>query len=544
MPPASGTLIKCDLPPRNGKRRSIALEIEKSSRVYRLRAKDYSRDKPVVAKSLGIKCPDDVYTEEEALAHLKDHPEAWLFFQGIKEQMEEGIWPKELRQTVTSTGRSAVSRAFPHGSLGDGLRWYLKAQGIGAERQKLDWGSTAREILTLEMQRHEAFAHLDTSDLQYTHVQEMFKQWQLMGKSIHTFRNGLVLLSAGLNQACDRPELTGCRRGPDYGIVQTEKMNLPSNPFNTLRREIQGVIAQNRMDDPDKGPDPFDHEEARAILTVFRKSSRLRPYWPLVALCLATGARPNELCALPWSNVLGLWKGFTMRSRDFLWDESSRQLTGRPVMLSRAVCKYNARHLMRSMRFKNTKNQNERRPKLNNYIPGYENLFGMAIDARLPSRLEITNLEEFRDMLVFQGPRAISSRQSKGETREQYTQHNTHRPMPNGAGSSRTAELHRAASRSATGHLTHSAGVVTEQHRLTLEDRFLPFDWHNFGRYWKEALDLAEIRHRSPYQMRHTYVSLMSYAGHTDAEVASWIGDTEQTMKARYQGRILTGNLD
>ena len=96
MAPASGTLIQCDLSPRNGRKRSIALEIEKGSRCYRLRVRDYSRDKPIVTKSLGIKCPDDIFTEKDALHHLKEHPEAWLYFEGIKEQMEEGIWPKGI----------------------------------------------------------------------------------------------------------------------------------------------------------------------------------------------------------------------------------------------------------------------------------------------------------------------------------------------------------------------------------------------------------------------------------------------------------------
>ena len=85
--------------------------------------------------------------------------------------------------------------------------------------------------------------------------------------------------------------------------------------------------------------------------------------------------------------------------------------------------------------------------------------------------------------------------------------------------------------------------MQTELPRLSLDDSFLPYDFHNFGRYWKQALELADIRYRNPYQCRHTYVSLMSYAGHSNADVARWIGDTEHTMKARYQGRILTGDF-
>lgn len=543
MSPASGTILKYDLSPRNGRRRSISLEIEKSTRTYRLRARDYSRDNNVIAKSLGLKCPTDCYSTEEAVAHLRENPEVWLFFEGMKEQMEEGHWPKELRQKVTSSGITSAKRMFPHGSLGDMLRWYLKDPKIGSERQKMEFGAYSRKVLTLKMDRNEVFAHLDTSDLTVSHVEEMQKQWEESGQSLNVFRQGLTLLSAGLNHATARPEITGATRGPGYGIVVTDKMNLPSNPFNTVRKQLDAEIRQNRMDDPSKGPDPFDHEECRAIITVFRKAEHLRPYWPIVGLGFATGARPNELCALPWSNVLGLWKGFTMRSLEFITDPSQRQLTGGPVMLSRAVDKYNARHVMKTLRFKNTKNENERRPKLNCYITGYEDLFKMSIEARLPARLEITNLPEFRDMLVFQGPRAYSSHRADGETRTQYTQHRSHRPKGTGSGSSRTTEMHRSAARRSTGNLTHSA-----QNQFALAvgnaDPYLPFDWHNFGRYWKDALELAGVRYRHPYQMRHTYVSLMHYHGHSFDQIAGWIGDDVGTMRARYLGRVMSGNLD
>lgn len=556
MAPAAGTILKYELEPRNGRPRSIALEIEKNSRHYRLRARDYSRQRHIITKSLGLKCPTDCYSTEEAVSHLRQHPEVWMLFEGVKDTMEAGNWPKELRQKVVSQGVSSAKRAFPHGSLGDMLRWYLKSD-LGSDGQKNQFANNAREVLTLSMDRYEAFAHLDASDLSVSHVNEMLRQWQAEGKSIHTFRQALTLLSKGLNTACDRPEVTGCRRGPDYGIVVTDKMNLPSNPFNTVRRDLDAVISRNRMDDPDKGPDPFDHDECRAILTVFRKTPQLRPYWPLVGLCLSTGARPNEVLALPWSNVLGLWKGYSMRSREFLVDPADRQLHGGPVMISRAVCKYNARHAMRTMRFKNTKNRNERRPKLNRYIPGYEDLFKQAIEARLPNRLSITNLPEFRDMLVFQGPRSRSTRNTyrtdpcvNRYIRTEYS------PKGGGTGNSRSAELHRAHERTRIGKLTHHSikpSLDAEARATALpgyallqgnEDPFLPFDWHNFKRYWNQALELADVRYRNPYQMRHTYVSLMFYEGHSDHDIAAWIGDNVHTMKERYQGRILRGNLD
>lgn len=231
-----------------------------------------------------------------------------------------------------------------------------------------------------------------------------------------------------------------------------------------------------------------------------------------------------------------------MRSDQFIWTPEDRSLKGTPVFLNTAVEWSKSKNVLRTERFKCTKNQNERMPRVNRYIPEYDDLFQQCIEARLPARLEITNLPEFRDFLVFQGPRSQSSRQAAGETREQYTQNSSHRPKGAGTGSSRSTELHRMAARSRSGHLTHSPDVGLK--RLGLEDRFLPYDFHNFGRYWKQALELAEVRYRKPYQMRHTYVSLMTYAGHSNADVAKWIGDTEHTMKARYQGRILTGNLD
>ena len=482
MAPASGTILKYDLPPRNGRPRSIALEIEKGSRSYRFRAKDYSRDKPVVAKSLGIKCPEDVYTEEAAKKFLMEHQSAWLLFEGFKEMMMEGHWQAELRQTKISEGISAAKRQFPHGSLGGVLQWYLRTPEVGAVGQKNQFAANAREVMILTMDRHEAYAHLDSSDLTVTDVNRMYEQWQREGKSIQTFRQALVLLSSALNHACDRPEITGAARGPGFGTMEREGK---SNPFNTKRREIDRAIAKQRADDDSKGPDPFNHDEARAIITVFRKSTELRPYWPLVGMLFATGARPNEILALPWRNVLGLWNGYTNRSTEFLWDDDDRQLHGGPCYLSVAVSKWDRNHHFRTMRFKSTKNQNKRRPKLNHYIPGYKDLFQKAIEARLPADLRITNTPDWRDQLVFQGPRQGAE-----------------------------------------------------------DDPFMPYDWHNFRRYWKQGLELADVRYRNAYQMRHTYVSLMRYEGHSDANIAQWIGDTVQTMGAKYAGCVMSSNLD
>ena len=83
MAPASGTIHKVDLPPRNGCKRSIAIEVESNNRGFRIRARDYSRDRKIVARSLGINCPRDITSKEDALAFLKQYPEKFMLFQGF-----------------------------------------------------------------------------------------------------------------------------------------------------------------------------------------------------------------------------------------------------------------------------------------------------------------------------------------------------------------------------------------------------------------------------------------------------------------------------
>ena len=71
------------------------------------------------------------------------------------------------------------------------------------------------------------------------------------------------------------------------------------------------------------------------------------------------------------------------------------------------------------------------------------------------------------------------------------------------------------------------------------DDYQLPFDWHNFRRYFILACAYAGVKYRRPYNLRHTYVSQMVVLGeYSCRQVASWIGDTENTMRARYLGYI------
>ena len=70
-------------------------------------------------------------------------------------------------------------------------------------------------------------------------------------------------------------------------------------------------------------------------------------------------------------------------------------------------------------------------------------------------------------------------------------------------------------------------------------DYQLPFDWHNFRRYFMVACEFANVEYRRPYNLRHTYVTHMCTLGeYGGRQVASWIGDTEKTMRARYLGYV------
>lgn len=474
MAPASGTLIKYDLPPRLGKGRSIALEVEKNSRSYRIRVRDYSRDKPVVAKTLALKCPIELGSKQEALNHIKNYPEVWLTFLGIKEELEAGNWPGELRQGASvAKGKKAASRVFPHGSLGHVVRWYLSRSGVGSDTQKLQFADYAREIITTPDQRGEAYGHIDVSDLTISHVEAIHIEWMKKERSQIGFRNGCVLISTALNRALNYYEETGACKGPGWGSDK-------DNPFNTLRNNLDRAIREESLMDDEAGPDPFQPDECSALIAVMRGSKRLNPYWPLVGLLMATGARPREILALQWKNVLGIWEGHTTSREAKLLPHRSFDLSGECVLIERSVNKFEKNHWAPSQRFKPTKNRDRRIPLANTNVPEYPELLRDAIMARIPGDRSDMQAPEWRETLVFQGPRA--------------------------------------------------------------KDPYMPFDWHNMKRYWKEACLLAGVRYRKPYQLRHTYVSLMRKpGGHEYDQIAGWIGDTPQTMRARYLGLINGG---
>ena len=56
-------------------------------------------------------------------------------------------------------------------------------------------------------------------------------------------------------------------------------------------------------------------------------------------------------------------------------------------------------------------------------------------------------------------------------------------------------------------------------------------------RMWKRILLRAGVRYRYPYQMRHTYASMMLQAGEPVMWVAQQMGHTDWTFTARTYSR-------
>ena len=131
-------------------------------------------------------------------------------------------------------------------------------------------------------------------------------------------------------------------------------------------------------------PQPFTVDECRALIKQFKTQERLKPYFPLFALLLSTGSRPNEIRALKWTHILGLWQGHqggtqVPAAKEFV-------LSGRPVFMELAVNDMHRTHIDKNKRFKHVKNGTSHQPELNRFIPGHENLFEEAIKACLPTR--------------------------------------------------------------------------------------------------------------------------------------------------------------
>jgi len=58
-------------------------------------------------------------------------------------------------------------------------------------------------------------------------------------------------------------------------------------------------------------------------------------------------------------------------------------------------------------------------------------------------------------------------------------------------------------------------------------------------RMWQRLLRKAKVRYRYPYQMRHTYASMMLMAGESPQWVATQLGHTDWTFTARTYGRFI-----
>lgn len=472
MAPASGQIHKVELSQRNGKTRSVAIEIESGSRNFRIRARDNSRPRPVVARGLNLSCPRDITSKDEALKYLMNYPEKFVLFEGVVEEMKDGYWMGEL--TVDHVKRQTINKTYPFGTLGHALRWYVN-QELGSENQKALYQKDAFRLLAMQRPGEEIFGHIPAEDLDEEIAGFMTAEWVGTGKAWTTLRGAYALLSKSLSSAERYPKSTGVRRGQFWGAVDKEGRG---NPINNERKRVDKVIADNRLHDDECRPQPFTVEESRALIKVFKTQDRLKPYFPLLALLLSTGSRPNEIRALKWTHVLGLWQGHQIGTQ--VPAASNPVLEGRPVFMEYAVNDRYRTHIDTNKRFKRVKNGTSHQPELNRFIPGEENLFEQAINACLPNRnlgLCLSGLE-WRKRLVYQGPGAT-------------------------------------------------------------DDFQLPFDWHNFRRYFILACAYAGVKYRRPYNLRHTYVSQMVCLGeYSCRQVASWIGDTENTMRARYLGYI------
>ena len=168
---------------------------------------------------------------------------------------------------------------------------------------------------------------------------------------------------------------------------------------------------------------------------------------------------------------------FTKPAKEFI-------LTGRPVFIEFAVDEEERQNVNPTQRFKQVKNGTEHQPELNRFVPGHPNLFEEAIKMCLPSRLECMHTKDWRNRLVYQGPKAG-------------------------------------------------------------DDYLLPYDWHNFRKYFVMACLYAGVPYRRPYNLRHTYVSLMVHKGeYSLRQVSSWIGDTENTTQGRYLGVLTFPTID
>lgn len=508
-PASLNTIYRVELKPRNGKNRYCSLYVAKNVRSIYAKYYDGSRaakDRRC-DKTLGVKLPEDITKAEEALAWVQlNHLEKWLRFEGECNRIEDGnYWPASAHADH-SLRATAAYRSYPHGTAGYAWRWYgeqvdnptilpdgNELNKVGSPTQHkvtlLDCGN----VLAIQLRNGDTLGHIDAEDLSVDIVSEALQVWMEGGRSKKTFRKVMTHLSCVLGYALQKSAETGVRRGPLWGQEAGGGNSSPGlnkeapsviNPFNTMRARIDAMDNAEKILNPDDGPcDPFTLEELKKILDAFRRDSDLRHFWPLVGILASTGCRPTEACALRWSHVTGLWEGNTI-GKVGVSRALKPELTGAPVRFAMGVKKDKRNHSQADKRFRKTKTGSIKTPKLMTLVPGYENLFEMSIQALHPvggdGSFAFMELKEWRNRLVFQGPRAS-------------------------------------------------------------EDDFRkPYYWDNFsGRQWARALKAAGVRYRRPYNLRHSYVTNMIQVGwERISDVARWIGDDEVTVRTHYSGVV------
>ncbi len=61
----------------------------------------------------------------------------------------------------------------------------------------------------------------------------------------------------------------------------------------------------------------------------------------------------------------------------------------------------------------------------------------------------------------------------------------------------------------------------------------------NLGRYWRPTLAAANIKYRNPYQMRHTFISMMLQFGNSPLVLYRMVGHTNSEMIYKNYARFI-----
>ena len=62
-------------------------------------------------------------------------------------------------------------------------------------------------------------------------------------------------------------------------------------------------------------------------------------------------------------------------------------------------------------------------------------------------------------------------------------------------------------------------------------------DW--FGQYWRKSLEIAQIKYRNPYQMRHTFISTMLALGNSPMVLYPMVGHTNAQIIYQVYGKYI-----